>query len=133
MASKVASKAKPKSARLLPWFGSNTENAAEVGRLLEGCRFVAIPFAGGMSEVPFITAKQILANDLHKNVIGLCRVIANDEQRAELIPDCRWPALSSRYSQARAGPCGVGRRQFRDCGGILRRCLDEPWRQGRDH
>lgn len=73
-----------KTKRLVQWFGSNTENAAAVGRLLGGCRFVGIPFAGGMSEVPFITAKQILANDLHRHIINLCAVVANDDMRPSL-------------------------------------------------
>lgn len=77
-----------KSRRLLQWFGANTENADEPGRLLEGCRFVGIPFAGGMSEVPFITAKQILVNDLHRHVINLCRIVATDTMRAELVRRC---------------------------------------------
>lgn len=77
-----------KSRRLLQWFGANTEHAAEPGRLLEGCRFVGIPFAGGMSEVPFFTAKQILVNDLHRHVINLCAVVADDTMRAELIQRC---------------------------------------------
>lgn len=79
------SKAKRKSDRLLPWFGSCTENAANVGKALEGCKFVGIPFAGGMSEVPFITAKQILANDRHRMAINLCTVIQNDAKRQWLI------------------------------------------------
>lgn len=70
-----------KSARLLPWFGSNTENAAEVGAMLRGCRWVGIPFAGGMSEVPHIEAKQILANDQHRHVINLCETVASKEGR----------------------------------------------------
>lgn len=79
------SKAKRKSDRLLPWFGSCSENAATVGKALEGCKFVGLPFAGGMSEVPFITAKQILANDRHRMVINLCTVIQNNAKRKWLI------------------------------------------------
>jgi site-specific DNA-adenine methylase len=74
-----------KTKRLVQWFGSNSENAQQAGRLLDGCRFVGIPFAGGMSEVPHITAKQILANDLHRHVINLCRVIADSKWRLWLI------------------------------------------------
>jgi DNA adenine methylase len=70
-----------KSNRLLPWFGSNSENAQYAGSLLDGCRWVGIPFAGGMSEVPWITAKQILVNDLHAHVVNLCCVISNEDQR----------------------------------------------------
>jgi site-specific DNA-adenine methylase len=74
-----------KSARLLPWFGSNTENAASAGAMLRGCRWVGIPFAGGMSEVPYIDCKQILANDLHRHVVNLCRVIADNRERRWLV------------------------------------------------
>lgn len=70
-----------KSERLLPWFGSNSENAAEAGSMLRGCRWVGIPFAGGMSEVPFIDAKQILANDLHWHVVNLCQCLADGPTR----------------------------------------------------
>lgn len=74
--------------RLVQWFGANTEHSAKPGQLLHGCRFVGVPFAGGMSEVPYITAKQILVNDLHRHVINLCRVVADDRLRAELIQRC---------------------------------------------
>lgn len=79
---------KGKTKRLVQWFGSNTENCEEPGRLLQGCAFVGIPFAGGMSEVPYIGAKQILVNDLHKHIINLCRVVAHDDMRADLIRRC---------------------------------------------
>jgi site-specific DNA-adenine methylase len=69
-----------KMTRLVQYFGANTENAPAVGRLLDGCKFVGIPFAGGMSEVPYIKAK-ILANDLHRHIINLCEVVANDAHR----------------------------------------------------
>lgn len=74
-----------KSRRLVQWFGSNTENAMKVGELLQGCKFVGIPFAGGMSEVPFIQARQILCNDLHKHIINLCRIVQDNQLRAWLI------------------------------------------------
>jgi DNA adenine methylase len=79
---------KRKSNRLLPWAGSNTENAALVGELLAGCSWVGIPFAGGMSEVPFLEARMIVANDLHRHVINLCQVVASDAGRAWLIEEC---------------------------------------------
>ncbi len=78
-------KTKRKTDRLLPWFGSNTANAARPAELLAGCTWIGIPFGGGMCEVPHFAAKQILAADLHANVVNLCRVIADDALRAELI------------------------------------------------
>lgn len=74
-----------KSERLLPWFGSNSENAADAGVMLRGCRWVGIPFGGGMSEVPYIEARQILVNDRHRHVINLCCVLQDDAKRQWLI------------------------------------------------
>ncbi len=74
-----------KTQRLVQWFGSNAMQPQAPGRLLDGCRFVAIPFAGGMSEVPYITAKQVLVNDLHRHIINLCLVIQNAEDREWLV------------------------------------------------
>ncbi|MDE2102913.1 MAG: DNA adenine methylase [Patescibacteria group bacterium] len=60
-----------------PWFGSNRMLAHRVGELLEGCPWVGIPFAGGMAEVPHITARTINVNDLHRQVINLASVMAH--------------------------------------------------------
>jgi DNA adenine methylase len=70
---------------LAPWFGSNRLLAGEVGALLEGCVWVAIPFAGGMCEVPHIGARTILVNDLHRHVINLARVVSDDSLRPQLV------------------------------------------------
>src|SRR5437868_4359672 len=53
--------------------------AEHVGKALAGCEWVGIPFAGGMAEVPHIKARGMLINDLHRDVINLARVIADDE------------------------------------------------------
>ena len=42
-------------------------------RLLDGCEWVGIPFAGGMSEVPHIKAHTVVVNDLHEGIITLGR------------------------------------------------------------
>jgi site-specific DNA-adenine methylase len=62
---------------LVPWFGSNRMLAATVGRQLAGCAWVAVPFAGGMSEVPHIGARTLLVNDLHRHLINLARTVAD--------------------------------------------------------
>lgn len=59
--------------------------ASHVGESLEGCSWVGIAFAGGMSEVPHITARTILVNDLHRHIINLARVVADSRTRGELI------------------------------------------------
>lgn len=70
-----------KSERFVQWFGSATGVASEVGKMLAGCKMVYIPFCGGCSEVPWIDAKQILCNDLHRHLINLCMMVADDRSR----------------------------------------------------
>lgn len=72
---------------LSPWFGSNRMLGPEVGKALAGCEWVGIPFCGGMSEVPHITARALLVNDLHRDIINLARITADDDSRAKLIKD----------------------------------------------
>ena len=70
---------------LAPWFGAGRLIADAVGRELEGCSWVAIPFAGGMSEVAAIGARSIAVNDKHRHIINLARVVADDGLRAWLV------------------------------------------------
>ena len=60
-----------KTTTLAPWFGSNRTLAHTVGEALSGCRWVGVPFAGGMSELAHISAPTIVVNDLHRHVINL--------------------------------------------------------------
>lgn len=62
------------------WFGTNRKLAHKVGELIGQVRFVAIPFAGGMTEIPYLKASSILVNDLNQHVINLAR-IAKDPVR----------------------------------------------------
>lgn len=59
--------------------------ASEVGKLLEGCSWVGIPFAGSMCEIPHIKARTVAVNDLHRHIINLARVVADDELRPMLV------------------------------------------------
>lgn len=63
---------------LAPWYGSNRMLGPEVGRHLQGCEWVGIPFAGGMCEVPHIGARTVVVNDLHQAVIALARITSDD-------------------------------------------------------
>ena len=69
---------------LAPWFGSNRTLAPAVGAELAGCGWVGIPFAGGMAELPCITARTIMVNDLHRAVVNLARVAADPKLGPEL-------------------------------------------------
>lgn len=62
---------------ICPWFGSNRTLAENVGRALEGCRWVGVPFAGGMSELLHIKAPSVVVGDLHTHVLNLAAVIAH--------------------------------------------------------
>ena len=67
--------------------------ACHVGRLLDGCDWVGIPFVGGFSEVPEIKARTIVCSDLHLHIMNLARVVANDALRPLLIRQLRRKAF----------------------------------------
>ena len=69
----------PAIGAVAPWYGSARMIGAQVGKLLAGTNWVGVPFAGSMSELPHITARTIVVNDLHKGVITLARIIADEE------------------------------------------------------
>lgn len=62
---------KTKSA--LPYFGSDSEVAAQLAAMLNHCRHVTIPFCGGMSILPHLTARAIVANDQNARAITFYR------------------------------------------------------------
>ncbi len=62
---------------LIPWFGAARMIAHEVGKELAGCRWVGIPFAGGMPELAHITAPSVVVNDKHRHVMNLASVVAS--------------------------------------------------------
>ncbi len=71
---------KPKIGAIAPWYGGNRLLAEHVGRALDGCEWVGIPFAGGMAEIAEIKARTIVANDLHGGVIELARWLGESDQ-----------------------------------------------------
>ena len=64
-----------KTTAIAPWFGCARMLAARVGELLKGCRWVGIPFAGGMPEVAHIDAPTIVVGDVHRHVINLAQCL----------------------------------------------------------
>lgn len=59
--------------------------AHRVGNLLGERAFVAVPFAGGLSELVHIKARTIVANDLHYLMINLARLVAHPKFGPKLI------------------------------------------------
>jgi DNA adenine methylase len=62
-----------------PWFGSNRMLAARVGEIMGSLKWIGVPFAGGMSELFHLRARTVVANDLHRHIINLARVIADPQ------------------------------------------------------
>jgi len=75
---------KMKTTALAPWFGSNRMLGHTVGQELRGCKWVGVPFAGGMSELAHIKASTIVVSDLHRDIINLARVVADPKRRSWL-------------------------------------------------
>ena len=81
-----------KTKSLASYFGSDSEVAEQLARLLDKCKHVTIPFAGGLSIVPHLTARAIVANDLHNQAINFYRHISGrygEHLQAELIVRCQ--------------------------------------------
>lgn len=70
---------------LVPWYGSNRMLAAEVGKAVEGCSWLGVPFAGGMCELAHIKARTVIVGDLHRHVINLASVLSMAKAGAKLI------------------------------------------------
>jgi len=70
---------------LAPWFGSNRLLSSHVAEELVGCRWVGVPFGGGMSELNDIPASTIVVSDLHRNVINLANVLKDPYMGPRLI------------------------------------------------
>lgn len=52
-----------------------------VGQELRGCKWIGVPFAGGMCELAHVKASTIVVNDLHRHVVNLARVVSVDHHR----------------------------------------------------
>jgi hypothetical protein len=83
----------PAIGAIAPWFGSNRLLGPAVGRLLADANWVGVPFAGSMAEIPYIRARTIVINDLHKGVITLARVVADEALGPKLYRRLRRHAL----------------------------------------
>ena len=83
----------PAIGAIAPWFGSARLLGPAVGQLLEGANWVGVPFAGSMSEIPYLRARTIVVNDLHKGVITLARVVSDEMLGLKLYRRLRRHAL----------------------------------------
>lgn len=77
---------KTKSA--LSYFGSDSEVAGELAGMLNHCHHVTIPFCGGMSILPHLTARAIVANDLNDLAINFYRHATSPVHQHKLFERC---------------------------------------------
>lgn len=76
-----------KTTALAPWFGSNRMLAPVVGKQIGKVDWCGVLFSGGMAEVPHIQARALLVNDLHRDIINLAKVVADDSRRKWLVKE----------------------------------------------
>lgn len=60
----------------LSYFGSDSEVAGLLAALINHCKHVTIPFAGGMSILPHLTARTVVANDLNNLAINFYQCLS---------------------------------------------------------
>lgn len=70
---------------LAGWFGSDRMVAKQYAAALGKCDHVMVPFCGGCSILQFIETRAGVACDLHRHVVNLARVVANDAMVESLI------------------------------------------------
>lgn len=75
----------PEIGAVANWFGRDGAVIDRVAELLDGCRWIGVPFAGGMGVLAALRCNQGVASDLHRHVINLARVIANPALNSELM------------------------------------------------
>lgn len=72
-----------KVAAVAQWHGSCRASCERIGTALGDLVWCGVPFAGGMPELPYIRTRTGIANDLHRHLINLARVIR--ERPADLV------------------------------------------------
>lgn len=75
----------------LPYYGSDASVAVQLAGFLREQKHVTIPFAGGMSILPHLTARGIIANDLNGDAIHFYQVLSGthgEKAKRELLGFC---------------------------------------------
>lgn len=69
----------------MPWFGSDLAVCEAVGVQMGNPAWACVLFAGGCSVLPFLKCRAGVANDLHRHIINLARVLRNPNLKEVLI------------------------------------------------
>jgi site-specific DNA-adenine methylase len=81
-----------KTQSALSYFGSDSEVASGLAALLNRCSHVTIPFVGGASIIPHLTARALVCNDLNELAINFYRHasgIYGEECQKMLVERCK--------------------------------------------
>ncbi len=70
---------------LAQWFGGNRTLSHRVGEALGKLRWCGVPFAGGCPELAHINTAAGAANDLHRHIINLARVVRDNDLVEQLV------------------------------------------------
>lgn len=68
----------PKITAVAPWYGGCRMLADTIGQQIGDVGWCGIPFCGGLPEVLHIRTRAGVANDLHRHIINLARVIQHE-------------------------------------------------------
>lgn len=92
---------------LAPWFGADNMIAAGIARQLDGCDWVGIPCVGGASIIPHLTARSILASDVHRHLVNMANVVRDPVIGPKLYRAVRRLPLHPDVLQAAQARCAV--------------------------
>lgn len=70
----------PEIGAVAPWFGGCRRIAEAIGGLFKGVAWVGVPFAGGLSEIPWMLRAGVNAvalNDAHHHLMNMARTMAD--------------------------------------------------------
>lgn len=102
---------------LSPWFGGNRTLANLAGEQLGKLAWCGVPFMGGASELPTIRCRAGLANDLHRHIINVARVIRDEKMKSELVD--RLDKLLFHPDELRHAQLRCATRDGADVGGLF--------------
>lgn len=74
---------------LVPWYGSNRLAADRPGDIIGPVDVCFIPFAGSLTEVPGIRARQVVCADLHEDLIRLAKIVRDPDTGPRLQAELR--------------------------------------------
>lgn len=109
------------------WYGSARQSAQRIGEVMGNRSLIIVPFAGGMSELPYFDAPKLVVNDRHRHVINLARVLADDQLGPDLYRSLRRAVFHPDTLAIAQAKCSIIDAQFAemDGGDLFQPFIDE--------